>query len=293
MSTMIIGTDFSDNSLNALKVAFNLAEKLSWLPVIVHVERQLVDVAPSTFVASVDHIDDLNADFIGQDLYQSIQTKLTPMLNSQYKLEIYRGVAADGINNACDKYKAELIVTGLKGHSIFENIFIGSVAQRIFELAKVPVFGVHEDLKTLPQKALYCCDFLSSGSKAYDWTKKLLEICSFQLDLMHIVTPTSVLEIKDNKNNINSLAEALEEAEALAKENIEKLIKSLNGEVKPFVQQNAIIPVGEEIIAHIEEHQNDLAILGSHGHTGVKKWLMGSTSDYIIKRAKTSVLVCR
>jgi len=48
-----------------------------------------------------------------------------------------------------------------------------------------------------------------------------------------------------------------------------------------------------EIVDEAERWGADLVILGSHGRTGVKRWLMGSVAEYVVRHAPCSVEVAR
>jgi nucleotide-binding universal stress UspA family protein len=48
-----------------------------------------------------------------------------------------------------------------------------------------------------------------------------------------------------------------------------------------------------EIVAEAEEWAADLVVLGSHGHSGIGRWLLGSTADYVVRHAPCSVEVIR
>jgi nucleotide-binding universal stress UspA family protein len=48
-----------------------------------------------------------------------------------------------------------------------------------------------------------------------------------------------------------------------------------------------------EIVAEAERWDADLVVLGSRGRTGVKRWLMGSVAEYVVRHAPCSVEVAR
>jgi len=48
-----------------------------------------------------------------------------------------------------------------------------------------------------------------------------------------------------------------------------------------------------EIVAEADRWGADLIVLGSHGRTGVKRWLMGSVAEHVIRHAPCSVEVAR
>jgi nucleotide-binding universal stress UspA family protein len=48
-----------------------------------------------------------------------------------------------------------------------------------------------------------------------------------------------------------------------------------------------------EIVTDAEEWQADLVVLGSHGHSGIGRWLLGSTAEWVVRHAPCSVEVIR
>lgn len=50
---------------------------------------------------------------------------------------------------------------------------------------------------------------------------------------------------------------------------------------------------GSEILNSIDRYSIDLAVLGTRGYSGIKRFLLGSTSDWVLREAPCSVLVIR
>jgi nucleotide-binding universal stress UspA family protein len=48
-----------------------------------------------------------------------------------------------------------------------------------------------------------------------------------------------------------------------------------------------------EIVLEADKWGADLIVLGSHGRTGMKRWLMGSVAEYVVRHAPCSVEVVR
>ena len=61
-------------------------------------------------------------------------------------------------------------------------------------------------------------------------------------------------------------------------------------EVTPLVTNG--IP-GGEILSAIEKFEIDLVVLGTHGRTGLKRFLLGSVSEWVLIEAPCSVLIVR
>ena len=50
---------------------------------------------------------------------------------------------------------------------------------------------------------------------------------------------------------------------------------------------------GEAIVAAAESEKADLIVVGSHGRSGVSRFLIGSVSDYVVRHAPCPVMVVR
>ena len=50
---------------------------------------------------------------------------------------------------------------------------------------------------------------------------------------------------------------------------------------------------GEAIVAAAESENADMIVVGSHGRSGVSRFLIGSVSDYVVRHAHCPVMVVR
>lgn len=48
-----------------------------------------------------------------------------------------------------------------------------------------------------------------------------------------------------------------------------------------------------EIVDEAKEWRADLIVVGSHGRTGIERWLLGSVAEYVVRHAPCSVEVAR
>ena len=116
------------------------------------------------------------------------------------------------------------------------------------------------------------------------------------LFLLHVIEPKKWTEgIEGNSmihlRSILSSAKSKEVDKAWhfinkAAENVRK--PKLN--VTPLVRDG--IP-GGEILSAIEKHRIDLVVLGTRGRTGLKRFLLGSVSEWVLTEAPCSVLIVR
>jgi nucleotide-binding universal stress UspA family protein len=67
-------------------------------------------------------------------------------------------------------------------------------------------------------------------------------------------------------------------------------------ELKPAIQSATLVRSGSafnEIVAVARELQIDLIIIATHGYSGLKHFLLGSTAERVVRHAPCPVLVVR
>jgi nucleotide-binding universal stress UspA family protein len=288
MKKILIGMDFSTSALNALEQAIHLTKIYDFEPVIVYSQENFFDWFDTV---------QSGPERMSEETLEKMNTVLDAYptdIRERIEVEYWEGRPAQAMLKSAKQNQVELIVMGMKGRSAIEEIFVGSTCQRVVELSERPVFAVHDHLKTLPKKMVYCCDFLSSNTAAFNWAKKLSKIDHISTDLLHIVTPSSVVEAKDvDIHSIQSLEDALNRALEQAKLDANQLAGAFLSNTREFIQKTPIVAPGVEIMKHIKEHKNDLVVLGSHGHRQVKRWLLGSTADYLLRRSEISLFIAK
>ncbi len=291
MTNMIIATDLSDRSINTLRIGIKWSKQHNQTPIILHVEDNVPDAKDGILEGAFSGKEELKKSNINPKTKEKLFHHLDQIPEFDGKIEIWSGVVLASVLQSITNNNASFMVIGLKGHSLLEQIFIGSIAQRLFEYATVPILGVHESLKELPQSPLICTETLKLEEKAVAIGKILFDDSNIHLNFLHIVNPKTVLEISNYSLEINDLNTALEIAktEALDKANI--LSNQFNNPIHTYIEKGHYIAIGEFILDYLAKQKNDLLVMGSHGHHGIKRWLLGSTTDYILKRTAQSILI--
>jgi nucleotide-binding universal stress UspA family protein len=75
-----------------------------------------------------------------------------------------------------------------------------------------------------------------------------------------------------------------------AVEDVDRLGKKAGVKVEPVFMKG--IPA-DKILEYAEENNIDLIVLGTHGLTGIKKFLIGSVSENVVRHSKIPVMVVR
>lgn len=76
---------------------------------------------------------------------------------------------------------------------------------------------------------------------------------------------------------------------------MKQLLEKLPPEARARMKEVHVLhgPPSETIVRYAEDHGHDLIVLGSHGRTGLSRWLLGSVAEQVVRRASCPVLVVR
>lgn len=125
--------------------------------------------------------------------------------------------------------------------------------------------------------------------------KALRYAVPFAKEFEATITLISVVYVPYHGSDFEGINLPLLEAEM--RETATKQIESLAGsEIPAEVPRRTLIRVGRpfhEITEAAKELETDLIILATHGRTGLKHMLLGSTAENVMRHAKCPVLIVR
>ncbi|HJZ57334.1 MAG TPA: universal stress protein [Gemmataceae bacterium] len=135
-------TDFSGNSISAIRYAAELADKFDAELVLLHVVQDTVLVLPDAVMPTPVPVPDLNEMTAAA---RSGLAKLVADLNLgrlNPKAEVRVGVPAAEIDAAAKDLQADLICVSTHGRTGLAHLLLGSVAGKIVRYAPCPVLVV-------------------------------------------------------------------------------------------------------------------------------------------------------
>ncbi|MCM8530055.1 MAG: universal stress protein [Lentisphaeraceae bacterium] len=293
--SLIVALDFREGNSKLCQEAINVAKNLKAEVTLVHA----VEYLPYYPYFPYDE-KKIEADLI---------TELTGKLNEVGKFFtdagvkvndhiIRKGKAYDIICGGAQDIDACAIVVGVGEHHLLENL-IGSTANKVINNAKRPVFLLNPASHMDGIKKIICAyDFSDNAERALINAMNMAENHKAHLDILHVVQehfyfnpiapvidPNSALyldhkeEMKNAKNNVSSKLD-----EAIKKHHIEGV------EYKIHISQGD--PV-REIFKQIDSLDSDLLVLGGSGHNALVRFVLGSTSEKIIRKAPCSIMTIK
>lgn len=139
------------------------------------------------------------------------------------------------------------------------------------------------------RRILFPTDFSEPAKQAGQYAMELAEKFGAELHLLHIL-PEVTLPLPDSATSWTlpdiALKSRLEAAE-------KQLLQGLNTEWSGESQTVRTATVGvavNEIVKYAKEHEIDLIVVGTHGHTGLSHLLLGSVAEKVVRLASCPVL---
>ena len=190
MKTLLYATDYSDNSISALKLANGLRKKFKAKLFVMHV----FDIE-ATFISTVslayakleeaafkDHRKRLE-EFYKKHIGEDVDDESVKLLVSE------NSIPSQKIADTASELNANMILVGMKGSSAVREFLIGSTASALIGKASVPVLAVPEEFADESiQQIVYATDFEEADIIAIQEIVVLAKAFGAKLKLLHVST---------------------------------------------------------------------------------------------------------
>jgi nucleotide-binding universal stress UspA family protein len=197
-----------------------------------------------------------------------------------------------GILDYAQTAGADLVVMGTHGRTGLDRLLLGSVTEDVVRLAACPVLTVRADAPPAGavRRVLAPVDFSPSSWLAVAYAEHLAALFGARLDLLHVV------ETLPSYGLVDIPAAFPPPSREVAAEGREALLDLAREAGGPPVAVEPHVVAGHPTIALIEAAQAlapDLIVLPTHGRSGLKRMVLGSVAEQLVRRAPCPVLVVR
>ncbi len=196
---------------------------------------------------------------------------------------VVRGTPHRRINGIAETIGADLTLVGSRGKSPLENRVIGSTARNLARTSDRPLLvnrierGADDPevmREHLFRRMLYATDFSANAEDAFE-AFSYLRNATQEATLVHVRTPKDpgLPETEDPEEKLAELAGQLEEW------GIETRTDVRDGDP------------ADEILAAEADYEPTTTLVGSRGHSRLRRLLLGSVSEEIVARSSGNVLL--
>jgi nucleotide-binding universal stress UspA family protein len=207
---------------------------------------------------------------------------------------LLRGRPASEIVDEARAFEPDLLVVGSRGHGPIQSMLLGSVSAEIVDHAPCPVLVVRDaPLRAIvlaedgSESARSAADVLEAWPVFRGLPLTVLSVAETRLPTAAGMTPGLYDEVLTSY--AESVDEAIRQAEAMASTTAERLGKVGFAARSAFREGDA----AHEIVEYAKVHEAGLVVVGTRGHTGIARLLLGSVARNVLLHAPCSVLVVR
>ena len=269
MKKIIVLTDFSEQSEYALKAAVDLAKKHDVELFVVHMLELNQAILPSTDGIYIEQTvfmvklaeKNLN-EFLKKPYLEGV--KVTPVIK-HYK--VYSELDA-----MAKEHDADLIVMGSNGASGFEELVIGSNAEKVVRNATVPVLVIKGKVENLNiERFVFACDFNDDNLPAFQKASEFAKLLKASMEVVFINTPND--DFLSNRDAYQKINKFLTKANSAQQEEI----------YNDSSVEQGIINYGNTILA-------DAIAIPTHGRKGISHFFNGSVGEDVVNHARIPVI---
>lgn len=289
---ILVPLDGSKIAENVLPYARLLAAKLA-LPV------QLISVVEIPAFANAE-----KARYLGSLIDRAVTT------SQEYLGKVAKNFVGVNVTTAVEKGKPEeailaradvdddiLIAMATHGRSGMSRWLLGSVAEKIVRQAKNPVFLVRakEKAETDGQAALNRFIVPLDGSKVAEsilpHVIELARAMKIKVVLVQIFTLKQIIyTYKDYIPDFDALERSSKSGVSRYLEEKEQQLRKAGLDVSSVAAEGE---AAETIIELAAGSPESLITMCTHGHSGIKRWMLGSITEKVVRHADSPVLTVR
>ncbi len=207
---------------------------------------------------------------------------------------LLRGRPASAIVDEARNFGADLIVVGNRGHGALETMLLGSVSAEVVDHAPCPVLVArngHIRSILLAHDGSESADHASLVLREWpifrDMPVTVIAVADVAIPWSAGIAPAVYDQVLESYNA--SVDEARRQYEEIARAVADDL-RDAGYRVSTEVREGN---PAEQIVAYAKAHPIDLIVMGTRGHTGLARLLLGSVARRVLVHAPTSVLVVR
>ena len=294
IKNVLVPIDFSERSLEAIEFVLPLLKRLK-------AELHLVHVfAPDYPLASMAAMPLVVTDpEVGRRVrrhLKEVAAKYSLPLNRE-NVHAVKGRPFEGICGLARNLGIDLIVTSTRGHTGIKHLMLGSTAERVVRYSPCPVLVMHpaRAIGSKPKrqlsfaKILVPVDFSECSFKGLEYAKSLAKQFASKLVLLNSVALQYYITSDEYARYDFPLL--MEQAEKDSRRQMRELIEKTDWEGIEVTSSLQIGHPGEQICAGADREGADVIVTSTHGTTGFKHIVIGSTAEYVVRHSTHPVLV--
>jgi len=278
MKKILVPTDFSQYSKNALYVAADLARHTGAAIELLHVNLVAVYSVPfSEYSAGVNFVaEDDTYDASAAKVLEELKTEVLAMpayADLDITTRVEEGYLHTCLRSIANEDEVDLIIMGTRGSSGIAEFLVGSNTEKVIRTAPCPVLAVPEHIKNFSLKMVLLPSTLKSDQgSVFHYLAQWEKIFHFHVKVLYLNNPSGLATDGSAEAQKNRLAEAA----GLKKTDV--IITS-----GTFFEENAILVAADVCDA-------DMIVMATHQRQGLSHFLFGSITEDTVNHTHIPIL---
>jgi nucleotide-binding universal stress UspA family protein len=292
LNAVVCATDLSEGSNKAVPIAARMASHHSARLIIAHV----IDL-PAVTPYGETMVDPQE---LRTRVEKSARVQVTDILAHcepvDWELNIAIGYPAREILHMVEEAKADVVVAATHSRSGIERFLLGSVSRKLMFNVNVPLLIIpgdisNEQLNRNMESVLIACDFSPDSGYAVRWGIDFAQAFGARLTMATVIENSQLAQLlKLDPHKEHGLAAKLQT------DLHQKLLESVPEEYKATIQPQTVVLAGqphEELNKYAILNHIDLLVMGVHGRGLIENFLVGSTTDRLVRLGQFPVMAVR
>jgi nucleotide-binding universal stress UspA family protein len=209
---------------------------------------------------------------------------------------LLEGYVTEAIERHARAIDAKLVIMTTHGRTGVSRAWLGSVADSLVRQSNYPLLVIRplEDGTSFPDPQfkhfLVPLDGSPIGEKILEPTVALGKAMGARFTLLHVVAPHVTVGARVSPLPAGHLKERLGKAEEYLS-GVTQRLKAEGVEAEPVIESH--FAPARAILNTAESKDVDLIAIATHGYTGVKRALLGSVTDKVLRAARWPLLLER
>ncbi len=287
--TILVPTDGSAGARGAARHGLALADAFGGRVRFLSV----VDEANSSGLVDLDSLTDRKT-VLDEEATDALDTleALAAETDVPYETAVEHGTVHETILDDAAAHDVDLIAMGTHGRTGLQRVLIGSVTERVGRTSDIPVFTTRREPDGDPSygDVLIPTDGSDAASAAVEHGLAIAERYGGTVHALSVVDLSSLVGSYDAGPGISTVLDAWSDDCERAVGTVAEAADARDVEVVTNVVQGTPY---RAITDYVDEAGIDLVTMGTHGRTGVERYLVGSVTERVVRTGDAPVLTVR
>lgn len=283
--TILVPTDGSDHAVRAAEYAAALGRLFD---ATVHV-LYAVDEDAAGGVFNVGGLEEEFVERLEAAGEEAIEATEAALDGDAVRTALRTGEPSGTILDYAEEVDADLLVMGTHGRTGVDHFVTGSVTERVLRRADAPVLTVTANDRSHPdgfERILLPTDGSDPAAAAVDHAAAVAERTDATVHVLYVVDARSFSGDPD----FGLPADLNERFVAMGDRATGEVADRLRARGVDVVTEVRTGVPSADILAYADEEEVDLVAMGTAGRTGVGRYLLGSTTERVVRHANAPVL---